>query len=116
MTARNLNSRLKDIEHRILRIYEAQSLLAFADDQQDHVVADLSLDAILYGLLVIGEAVRSLPKEFTDKHSDIPWNNIIGARNILAHEYSRVDARLVRATLDGPLETLLAVCSSRHSD
>lgn len=43
--------------------------------------------AVLQKLTVIGEAAARLPKEFTQKHADIPWADIVGFRNIAVHEY-----------------------------
>ena len=41
-------------------------------------------------LLIIGEAANHVSKEFQEEHPDIEWAQIIGLRNILAHEYGEV--------------------------
>jgi uncharacterized protein with HEPN domain len=41
-------------------------------------------------LMVIGEAAAYVSAEFQELHSEIPWNQIIGQRNILAHEYGKI--------------------------
>jgi uncharacterized protein with HEPN domain len=41
-------------------------------------------------LEVIGEAVKRLTDAFKSAHPDIPWSRIIAQRNIIAHEYDRV--------------------------
>lgn len=41
-------------------------------------------------LLIIGEAANHVSKEFQDKHPEIEWAQIIGLRNVLAHEYGEV--------------------------
>jgi uncharacterized protein with HEPN domain len=41
-------------------------------------------------LLIIGEAANHVSKEFQEKHSEIEWAQIIGLRNVLAHEYGEV--------------------------
>ena len=71
--------------------------------------------AIMYEIIVIGEAANRLSKEFRLQHSSIPWKDIVGMRNILAHQYDRVDSEVVwdAATQDIPelislLEPLLA--------
>jgi len=51
--------------------------------------------AILYEIIVIGEAANRLSDEFRLKHSNIPWKEIVGMRNILAHQYEMVDAEVV---------------------
>lgn len=51
--------------------------------------------AVLYEIVVIGEAANRLSPEFQANHSNIPWKDIIGMRNILAHQYDKVDAEVV---------------------
>jgi uncharacterized protein with HEPN domain len=48
-------------------------------------------DAVLMYLIVIGEAANKLPDEFKKKHGTVEWAQIIRSRNIITHEYGRVD-------------------------
>jgi len=41
-------------------------------------------------LMVIGEAAKRVSAEFRDSHPAIPWNSLIGQRNMLAHEAGEV--------------------------
>jgi len=41
-------------------------------------------------LLIIGEAANHVSKKFKEEHPEIEWAQIIGLRNILAHEYGEV--------------------------
>lgn len=41
-------------------------------------------------LLIIGEAANHVSREFREQHPDIEWAQIIGLRNILAHEYGEI--------------------------
>jgi uncharacterized protein with HEPN domain len=41
-------------------------------------------------LLIIGEAANHVSREFQEQHPGIEWAQIIGLRNILAHEYGEV--------------------------
>lgn len=53
-------------------------------------------DAVIRNLEVIGQAVKDLDIDsLTVSHPDIPWQQIAGARNILAHQYLGVDVRLI---------------------
>ncbi len=115
MSPRDLGFRLQDIAERVLRVQRAQLLLRSAEEQNSPELFEVSFDAILYGLIVIGEAVRSLPSDFLEQHPQIPWSKIIGIRNLLSHEYFRVDGALVRATLDEPLVQLFEFCQ-RNGD
>jgi uncharacterized protein with HEPN domain len=66
----------------------------------------MAFDAILYGLVVIGEAIRNVPGDLRAQAPEVPWEAIIGMRNVVAHEYFRVNAQVVTATLDEPLADL----------
>lgn len=47
--------------------------------------------AILYQIIVVGEATKRLSTEFRTVNSHIPWKAIAGMRDILAHQYDRVN-------------------------
>lgn len=62
-------------------------------------------DGVMHRLEIIGEASRNLSDAFLDQHTEIPWQDIIGMRNRLAHAYFAVDLRAVwdTATIDVPV-------------
>ena len=41
-------------------------------------------------LLIIGEAANHVSREFQEQHPNIEWAQIIGLRNVLAHEYGEI--------------------------
>ena len=41
-------------------------------------------------LLVIGEAAKKISDNYKLKNDMIPWNKMVGLRNILAHEYGEI--------------------------
>ena len=49
---------------------------------------------------VIGEAVREIRPETRERLSDVPWASIAGLRNIVVHEYFRVDPELILDIVD----------------
>ncbi|MFN8099822.1 MAG: HepT-like ribonuclease domain-containing protein [Dermatophilaceae bacterium] len=55
---------------------------------------------------VIGEAVRALPTETRDSMPQIPWPSIAGMRNIVIHEYFRIDKALIHDIVDTQLQEL----------
>jgi uncharacterized protein with HEPN domain len=56
---------------------------------------------------LIGEAARRVSDEFREKHPEIPWREMIGLRNILAHEYGRIDHARLYATAAKDLPGLI---------
>jgi uncharacterized protein with HEPN domain len=56
---------------------------------------DLTQDAVIRRLLVIGEAVRHLPEETRAAYPSIPWRDVAAMRNRLSHEYFGVEVRRV---------------------
>ena len=59
---------------------------------QDHKTQD----AVIRNLEIIGQAVKDIGKEFlATEQPSIPWVQIAGIRNILAHQYLGVDLNLV---------------------
>lgn len=71
----------------------------------------MAYDAVLRNLAVIGEAVRALPDEFKRAYPQIPWPSIAGLRNVVVHEYFRVNPDLIRDILADPLTQLADVIS-----
>lgn len=51
-------------------------------------------DSVIRRLEIIGEAVKGVPDHVRAKHSAVPWRDIAGARDILIHEYFRVDLEM----------------------
>ena len=68
--------------------------LTFADFSKDKK----TIYAILKGIEVVGEASRKIPKEFRKKHPSILWNDIVGMRDKLVHDYSGIDLDMVWKT------------------
>jgi len=54
--------------------------------------------AIERNMEIIGEAARRVSMEFKAQHPEIPWRQVIGQRNILAHEYGQIDHELLYKT------------------
>ena len=50
---------------------------------------------IVRHLQIICEAARIMPKDLVDKTPDIPWSKMSGMRNILVHDYFRIDTEIV---------------------
>jgi uncharacterized protein with HEPN domain len=45
------------------------------------------VDAVVRNLEVIGEASSQIPDDLKDMYPEVPWYQMKGLRNIIAHEY-----------------------------
>lgn len=52
-------------------------------------------NAVIKELEIIGEACRNLSDEFKHAHKEVPWTDIVGARDKLVHDYMGVDLERV---------------------
>ena len=55
--------------------------------------------AVERSIEIVGEAARCLSTAFQKAHPEIPWREIIGQRNILAHEYGQIDHEILYKTV-----------------
>ncbi|MCL5775037.1 MAG: DUF86 domain-containing protein [Patescibacteria group bacterium] len=56
-------------------------------------------DAIVRRLGIIGEAVKNITEDYKNAHSEVPWKEAAGMRNILVHEYFDIDLNITWGVL-----------------
>ena len=61
---------------------------------------------IVHHLRILGEAAARLSPELRACTPTIPWKKIVGMRNILVHEYFRIDRDAVWSVIEHDLPTL----------
>ena len=64
----------------------------------------------VFWLLAIGEAAKDLDDDVKSRHPHIPWQQILGMRNILTHEYFTRESEIIWETLRAGLPELAAAC------
>jgi uncharacterized protein with HEPN domain len=75
--------------------------------------SDLDTDRLLNLALtrlleIMGEAANRVPDETRSKYPDLPWLQMIGARNRLIHGYDSVDFDILWAIIRNDLPVLIA--------
>lgn len=75
--------------------------------KKDFLFDPKTQSAVLYQIIVIGEASKRLSPEFRAKYSEIPWSLIAGMRNHLIHGYDVVDWDEVWKTVTTDVPDLL---------
>jgi uncharacterized protein with HEPN domain len=66
----------------------------------------MTVEACLYNIQVIGEAVSILPRDIKKENPAIKWAAIKGMRNRLIHEYFGTDLQLVWDVIKDELPAL----------
>jgi len=74
--------------------------------QNDFMNNILIQDAVLRNLEVMGESIKQLPEEWKASQPNIEWVKIGDFRNILAHDYLRVDLDVVWTIIENYLPKL----------
>jgi len=67
----------------------------------------LVFDAVRVRLIEIGEAVKGVAPELLAVEPAIPWNDVAGMRDQLAHRYFDTAHSIVAATIDHDVPPLL---------
>ncbi len=74
---------------------------AFLDDPK-------TIRAVAYEF-TIGEAARAIPLEIQKQFTDVPWGKMQGIRNVLVHEYFRLDEEILWEASQEDIPPLIAV-------
>lgn len=86
--SRDERERLRDIGEAIAAIHGHLQRVNKTEPKMDDSILH---DALLFQFVVIGEAVKHLAPETREAAPDIPWTDIAGLRDLIAHEYFRID-------------------------
>ena len=97
--------RLRHIIEAIKRIEQYTFEISFEQFTADQK----TFDAVVRNLIIIGEATRLVPPEIETAFPHLPWSEMRALRNILTHEYDRVEAGVIWDTVRGDLPPLIPV-------
>ena len=95
MPRREWRIRVGDIQEATKRALSYVNGLEFEQFSADR----RSVDAVSYAIVVIGEAAGHIPEFVMQAAPEIPWADIRGMRNRIAHEYFGVDLRVLWETV-----------------
>lgn len=79
----------------ILQSIEKIALYTTGHSYESFSVNFMLMEACLYNMQVIGEAVSKLPDSIKISAPEIPWNLMKGMRNRLIHHYFGTDTSIV---------------------
>jgi len=85
---RTHKERLEDVRDAIGRIERATAGMDEAAFQGAH---ESTLAALGWWLLVIGEAIKALPQDVQVRHPAVDWRGFARFRDVLVHQYFRIE-------------------------
>jgi uncharacterized protein with HEPN domain len=88
----------------MIRYAEAAMAVVEGLTYEEYVADQTRVLALERAIEIVGEAARHIRKKTKDRIAGVPWKEIHGQRNVLAHLYGRIDQfQLYRtATEDAP--------------
>lgn len=97
----------------LLDIYQsAQIIQGFVlDMDEDKFNADIKTqDAVIRRLAIMGEAAKRVSSELKEHYPAIPWRSMSGMRDILVHDYNKVNLeRVWRVIIDEMPQIILQI-------
>ena len=94
--------RLHHIDECITRVQSFLAGKSFEEMKSDI----MCFHAVVYNIMVIGEAANLLTKEFRDEHPNVPWRDIVNMRNVLVHGYFTTSPLFIWETYTNDLAPL----------
>jgi uncharacterized protein with HEPN domain len=80
-------------------------------NQSEFVANELTYDATLRNLELIGEAATHIPADVREANTEIPWRLIIATRNRLVHAYLGIDDDTIWSIIQDDIPDLLQALS-----
>jgi uncharacterized protein with HEPN domain len=79
--------------------------------KQDFLADKRTQQAVIMSLIVLGAAATKVMdgySDFANQHAHVPWRNMRGMRNRIAHGYFDINLEVVWQTVQNALPDLLA--------
>ena len=83
------------IQDMLEAIEKIERYTEYIEDSEEFKGKDIVVDAVLRNLEIIGEAAANIPREIRSKYPEIPWNRVVGLRNVVIHGYFVVDLDII---------------------
>ena len=109
MNVRGKKVRILDLLQHMLDATRLARSYVDSFSRQQFVEDTRTQQAVILNLLVIGEAATRMANEhseFVARNHAIPWQNIRGMRNRMAHGYFEIDLNIVWDTVQNSLPEL----------
>lgn len=93
-----INQIIDDID-KIIKYTNNVSYDDFMDDEQ-------WIDAVLFRLIQMTENIKKLSTRFKEQNTSVSWNDIVGFRNRIVHDYGKTDYTIVYEVVSNDIPNL----------
>jgi len=69
--------------------------------------------ALLHLLQIVGEAANQVSQQFRMANPEIPWDEIVGMRHRVVHDYMGIDEEIVWKTVEDDLPALIRILEGK---
>lgn len=99
---------MKDDKFYLINILECiEKIESYTKKGKDSFITEtLIQDAVIRNFEIIGEATKRISPDLKNTHTNIPWKNIAGLRDVLIHDYLDVDINQVWNIIEFNLKDL----------
>lgn len=94
------------IHHALDAITEIEAYIRDTPNKEEFIKDNKTHDAVVMQLMVVGEALRNLPKNFLVTHPELDTSGPVSMRNVLIHEYFQVSLKTVWVLMEKDLPQL----------
>jgi len=111
---------LKKIENSLCEVIEWSCDITSVDDFVSSPTGMILLNALCMKLLSIGEEIKGLDRhtggELLKHYPVVPWKQIKGLRDIIAHHYFSMDADVIFSVINLDIQPLLEIIQQMKID
>jgi uncharacterized protein with HEPN domain len=105
VSPRTWQERVGDIltcAHNIRAFTAGMSFESFLEDPR-------TIRAVAFEFTTIGEAAHAMPLDIQQSYPQVPWGKMQGIRNVLVHEYFRIDEEILWRAVQEDIPELISV-------
>ena len=115
-----IKSLLQRIEDAISLILDNTLSISSPNDFLISSEGMFALSGACMQLIFIGESVKVIDNKtnhsYLKKYPNVPWSEIMGLRDIIAHEYHHIDSEEIFKVIKDDLPSLLAIVRQMKED
>lgn len=94
---------------RAMEVYRSTTYEEFRESWRDQT-------SVAHLLTVVGEAAKNLSSEFRAAHPAVRWKDMAGLRDVIVHQYDKVDVNRIWNLFETDLPQLIAYLEEADID